>query len=94
MIVAISRFRATEQQAAELVTKFQARMRRVDGHEGFLGLEVLRSFDPEPEFLLMTRWRDRESMRAYFQSEDFRAAKAASAEQEGATFSMYEVVTE
>jgi heme-degrading monooxygenase HmoA len=94
MIVAISRFRAREQQATELAQRFQARMRRVDGHQGFLGLEVLRSFEPEPEFLLMTRWKDRESLRAYFQSEDFKAAKAASAEQEGATFSMYEVVTE
>lgn len=94
MIVAISRFRAREQQATELATRFQARMRRVDGHPGFLGLEVLRSFEPEPEFLLMTRWKDRESLRAYFQSEDFKAAKAASAEQVGATFSMYEVVTE
>lgn len=94
MIVAISRFRATEQQATELVAKFQMRMRRVDGYAGFLGLEVLRSFEPAPEFLLVTRWKDRESLRAYFQSEDFKAAKAASAEQEGATFSMYEVVTE
>jgi hypothetical protein len=31
-------------------------------------------------------------MRAYFQSEDFRRAKEASAEQEGATFAIYEVV--
>ncbi len=94
MIVAISRFRANEQQATELAHRFQTRMRRVDGHPGFLGLEVLRSFEPEPEFLLMTRWKDREALRAYFQSEDFKAAKAASAEQAGATFSMYEVVTE
>ena len=94
MIVAISRFRTTAEQAGELVARFQARMRRVDGHAGFLGLEVLRSFEPSPEFLLITRWKDRESLRAYFQSEDFQAAKAASAEQAGASFSMYEVVTE
>jgi len=92
MIVAISRFRAAPQEAERLVARFQERSRLVDTHEGFLGLEVLRSFEPTPELLLVTRWRDKEAMRAYFQSEDFRRAKAASANQEGATFAFYEVV--
>lgn len=92
MIVAISRFRAAPEDAERLVARFQERTRRVDAYEGFLGLEVLRSFERSPELLLVTRWRDRESMRAYFQSEDFQRAKAASAEQEGATFAIYEVV--
>ena len=92
MIVTINRFRASAEQARELEEAFRERSRRVDGHEGFLGLEVLRSFEPEPEFLLVTRWRDREALRAYLQSEDFKAVKAASARQD-ATFSMYEVVT-
>ncbi|MCK8502504.1 MULTISPECIES: antibiotic biosynthesis monooxygenase family protein [Myxococcus] len=92
MIVAISRFRAAPEDAERLVARFQERARRVDAHEGFLGLEVLRSFERSPELLLVTRWRDKEAMRRYFQSEDFRRAKEASAEQEGATFAMYEVV--
>ena len=91
MIVTINRFRASPEEAERLEASFRERSRRVDEYEGFLGLEVLRSFEPEPEFLLVTRWRDRESMRAYFQSEDFKAVKSASARQE-ATFSMYEVV--
>lgn len=94
MIVAISRFRPPAEQADLLAARFQERMRRVDSQAGFLGIEVLRSFEPQPEFLLLTRWKDRESLRAYLQSEDFKAAKAASAAQEGATFSMYEVVTD
>lgn len=93
MIVTINRFRASPEEAERLEASFRERSRRVDGYEGFLGLEVLRSFEPEPEFLLVTRWRDRESMRAYFQSEDFKAVKSASARQD-ATFSMYEVVTQ
>ncbi|MCP3101925.1 antibiotic biosynthesis monooxygenase [Myxococcus sp. K15C18031901] len=92
MIVAISRFRAAPEEAQRLVARFQERARRVDAHDGFLGLEVLRSFEATPELLLVTRWRDREAMRAYFQSEDFRRAKEASANQAGATFAFYEVV--
>jgi heme-degrading monooxygenase HmoA len=92
MIVTINRFRAPAGQARQLEEAFRERSRRVDGHEGFLGLEVLRSFEPEPEFLLVTRWRDKDALRAYLQSEDFKAVKAASARQD-ATFSMYEVVT-
>jgi heme-degrading monooxygenase HmoA len=91
MIVTINRFRASPEEAEHLESSFRERSRRVDEYEGFLGLEVLRSFEPEPEFLLVTRWRDRECLRAYFQSEDFQAIKAASARRD-ATFSMYEVV--
>ncbi|NVJ27354.1 MULTISPECIES: antibiotic biosynthesis monooxygenase family protein [Myxococcus] len=92
MIVAISRFRPAPEEVERLIARFQERARRVDTHDGFLGLEVLRSFERSPELLLVTRWRDREAMRSYFQSEDFRRAKEASAEQDGATFAIYEVV--
>lgn len=92
MIVAITRFRASPKEADGWVHRLQERSRRVDGYAGFLGLEVLRSFERSPEILLVTRWADRDAMRAYFQSEDFQRAKAASASQEDATFTMYEVV--
>jgi heme-degrading monooxygenase HmoA len=93
MIVAISRFRPPSGQAEGLVARFQERSRLVDGHAGFLGLEVLRSFERQPEFLLVTRWQDRDALRAYLQSSDFQVAKAASVA-EDATFAMYEVVGE
>ena len=93
MIVTINRFRTSAEEAERLETLFRERPRRVDQYEGFLGLEVMRSFEPEPEFLLVTRWRDRECLKTYFQSEDFKAIKAASARQD-ATFSMYEVVAQ
>ncbi|MDC0714039.1 antibiotic biosynthesis monooxygenase [Stigmatella sp. ncwal1] len=92
MIVAISRFRPPEEQLEPLVARLQSRSRLVDRHEGFLGLEVLRSFERQPEFLLITRWRDREALKAYLQSEDFQAAKASGGVQEDATFTMYELV--
>ena len=89
MIVTINRFRTSAEEAERLEASFRERSRKVDQYEGFLGLEVLRSF--EPELLLVTRWRDRECLKAYFQSEDFKVTRAASAQQD-ATFSMYEVV--
>jgi heme-degrading monooxygenase HmoA len=91
MIVAISRFRPPSDQAEHLVARFQERSRLVDQHQGFLGLEILRSFERQPEFLLVTRWKDRDALRAYLQSPDFQVAKAASVA-EDATFAMYEVV--
>ncbi|HLK98952.1 MAG TPA: antibiotic biosynthesis monooxygenase family protein [Myxococcaceae bacterium] len=91
MIVAISRFRPPSDQAEHLVARFQERSRLVDQHKGFLGLEILRSFERQPEFLLVTRWKDRDALRAYLQSPDFQVAKAASVA-EDATFAMYEVV--
>ncbi|KFE67706.1 antibiotic biosynthesis monooxygenase family protein [Hyalangium minutum] len=93
MIVAISRFRPPPDQAEGLVSRFRERSRLVDAHAGFLGLEVLRSYERQPEFLLVTRWRDREALRAYLQSPDFQVARAASVA-EDATFTMYEVVGE
>ena len=47
--------------------------------------------EPVPEFLLVTRWADREALRAYMKSQDFRTVKAQSTAQD-ASFSMYEVV--
>ena len=91
MIVAISRFRPPAEHAERLVARFQERSRLVDGHAGFLGLEVLRSFERQPEFLLVTRWKDRDCLRAYLQSPDFLVAKAASVADDS-TFAMYEVV--
>ena len=59
------------ERAEQLVPRLQERSRLVDQHEGFLGLEVLRSFERSPEFLLVTRWQDRDALRAYLQSPDF-----------------------
>jgi heme-degrading monooxygenase HmoA len=91
MIVAISRFRPPGAQGVSQGAPGQERSRLVDQHEGFLGLEILRSFERQPEFLLVTRWRDRDALRSYLQSPDFQVAKAASVA-EDATFAMYEVV--
>jgi heme oxygenase (mycobilin-producing) len=93
MVVAISSFTVNNEEAQALAARFHRRSRRVDGHEGFLGLEVLsRATRQGTVFLLLTRWTSREALRNYLTSEDFRSVHAESAEQD-ADFAMYEVVT-
>jgi heme oxygenase (mycobilin-producing) len=88
VIVAISRFRAEGDHADRIADRFRSRSRRVDLHQGFLGLEVLRS---KSEFLLLTRWETRDALKSYLRSEDFRAVHAQG-ETEQAEFATYEVV--
>jgi heme oxygenase (mycobilin-producing) len=92
MIVAVSRFKASGPQVEELEKLFKCRARRVDGHRGFLGLEVLRSMGHAPTFMLITRWTDRDSLRAYMHSEDFAAVHRGRSEA-AAEFSICEIVT-
>lgn len=91
MIVAISRFRVAREEAEHISSRFQARSHLVDQHDGFLGLEVLRSGGAEPEFLLLTRWASRDALKNYLRSNDFRAVHKEGEEQD-AQFAMYEVV--
>lgn len=63
-------------RAGALEDAFCARARRVDGHEGFIGLELLRDVRRPGRYLLLTRWRSRDDFRRYMKSADFRAAHA------------------
>jgi heme-degrading monooxygenase HmoA len=92
MIVAISRFKVGAAEADRLAARFRSRPRLVDLHEGFLGLEVLRSIGREPTFMLVTRWTDREALQRYMRSADFRAVHQNN-EEDGAEFAICEVVT-
>jgi len=49
---------------------FAARARLVDGHAGFLGLELLRDLRSEGRYVLLTRWRSRSDFLAYMRSGD------------------------
>jgi heme-degrading monooxygenase HmoA len=91
MIVAISRFRLSREEADRIQARFQERSRRVDGHAGFLGLEVLRSPGEQPEFLLVTRWDSREALKDYLRSEDFKRVQALGGQLDS-EFNWYEVV--
>jgi heme oxygenase (mycobilin-producing) len=91
MVVAVSRFKVGPEDKDGLAARFAARSHLVDGHEGFLGLEVLCSRGTTPEFLLITRWASREHLSAYLKSQDFRRVHAGN-EEDGADFHLYDVV--
>lgn len=61
-----------EQEALEQA--FRARLRAVDGHAGFVGLELLRDYRKRGRYLLVTRWSDRGSFLRYMKSGDYKAA--------------------
>jgi heme oxygenase (mycobilin-producing) len=92
MIVAISNFTVTNEQAESIAARFSRRSRNVDRHCGFLGLDVLSKRTAQStSFILMTRWTSREALRAYLKSDDFRAVHAESSEQ-AADFAVYQVI--
>jgi heme-degrading monooxygenase HmoA len=56
----------------EVARRFALRAGAVDGMDGFEGFELLRPTDDRETWLVLTRWRDDESFRAWTQSEQFR----------------------
>ncbi|HEV3110150.1 MAG TPA: antibiotic biosynthesis monooxygenase [Candidatus Binataceae bacterium] len=92
MIIAISNFTVTNEEAELIAARFSRRSRKVDRHRGFLGLDVLSKTTVQgTTFMLMTRWTNRAALRAYLTSDDFRVVHAESSEQQ-AEFAVYEVV--
>ena len=58
-------------QGASLEEAFAARAKLVDGHAGFLGLELLKDLRGEGgRYVLLTRWRSRVDFVAYMRSGD------------------------
>ncbi|HMD45015.1 MAG TPA: antibiotic biosynthesis monooxygenase family protein [Acidimicrobiales bacterium] len=55
----------------ELARRFAARAGAVDAADGFEGFELLRPTDDRTTWLVMTRWRDEESFRAWTTSPAF-----------------------
>jgi heme-degrading monooxygenase HmoA len=68
----MSRLRVPEERSDELVAAFNARLHAVDGHDGFLDLEVWRSDRDPGELIMVSRWRDRDAFKAYMKSADHR----------------------
>ena len=68
MYVSMSRLRVPVERAEQLVTAFRARVGLVDGHDGFVDLQVWQSDRDRGEVLMVSRWRDREAFTAYMRS--------------------------
>jgi heme oxygenase (mycobilin-producing) len=76
MYVSVSRLRVPEERASELVAAFRRRAHLVDDAEGFVDLEVWQSDRDSGEIVMVSRWRDRDSFKAYMKSDAHRVSHA------------------
>jgi heme-degrading monooxygenase HmoA len=74
MFVTQSEIRVPSAQMEALERAFEHRARLVDGHDGFLGLELLSDVRSEGRYVLLTRWRSATCFRAYMKSGDHKRA--------------------
>ena len=74
MYVSMSRLRVPAERAEQLVTAFRARAGLVDGHDGFVDLQVWQSDRDEGELIMVSRWRDRAAFKDYMRSADHRVS--------------------
>jgi heme oxygenase (mycobilin-producing) len=72
MYVSLSRLRVPGERAGELVAAFRSRAHLVDDADGFVDLQVWQSDRDPGELVMVSRWRDRESFKAYMRSERHR----------------------
>ena len=76
MYVSMSRLRVPVERADQLVTAFRARLGLVDGHDGFVDLQVWQSDRDRTELMMVSRWQDRAAFTAYMRSPAHRASHA------------------
>lgn len=74
MYVSVSRLRVDPERSDELIDAFRSRVGLVDSHDGFVDLQVWRSDRDRGEVLMVSRWQDRESFKAYMRSQDHRVS--------------------
>lgn len=74
MFVSVSEIAIPEEDACHLIAAFRNRLRRVDAHEGFRGLELWQDTRKAGQFVLVTRWESQQQFHAYLRSPDFKLA--------------------
>lgn len=67
----------------ELALRFAQRAGAVDDAEGFQGFELLKPTDGREQWLVVTRWRDEDSFRAWLASPSFVHGHRSAAERSG-----------
>jgi heme-degrading monooxygenase HmoA len=67
----------------ELAKRFAARAGAIDNQEGFEGFELLQPTDDRTTWLVVTRWRDEESFKAWATSPAFGHGHRSAAERQG-----------
>jgi heme-degrading monooxygenase HmoA len=74
MYVSMSRLDIPAERAPELVTAFRGRARLADQADGFIDLQVWQSDRDCGEILMVSRWSDKESFKAYMRSHAHRVS--------------------
>jgi heme-degrading monooxygenase HmoA len=69
MYVSMSRLRVDGARTSELIEAFRLRLHLVDSFDGFIDLEVWHSDRDPEEIVMVSRWRDRDSFKAYMKSD-------------------------
>lgn len=75
-VIKINAITVPKDSGDELAHRFATRTGAVDGSEGFEGFELLKPTDGRDQWLVVTRWRDEESFKAWAESPAFARAHA------------------
>jgi heme oxygenase (mycobilin-producing) len=73
-VVKINAITVPADSGDELARRFAARAGAVDDQDGFEGFELLKPTDDRTTWLVVTRWRDEESFKAWLNSPAFGAS--------------------
>jgi len=70
----MSRLAIPAERATELISAFRDRSRLVESADGFVDLQVWQSDRDAGEILMVSRWRDRDTFKAYMKSDAHKAS--------------------
>jgi len=84
-VVRINAITVPADSGDELARRFAARAGAVDAQDGFEGFELLKPTDGRTTWLVVTRWRDEESFRAWQNSPAFGQGHRSAAGGDGET---------
>jgi heme-degrading monooxygenase HmoA len=82
-VVKINAITVPADSGDELARRFAARAGAVDDQDGFEGFELLKPADDRTTWLVVTRWRDEESFKAWLNSPAFSHGHQSAAERSG-----------
>jgi heme oxygenase (mycobilin-producing) len=82
-VVKINAITVPADSGDELARRFAARAGAVDNQDGFEGFELLKPVDERTTWLVVTRWRDEESFRAWMGSPAFGHGHRSAQERQG-----------
>jgi heme-degrading monooxygenase HmoA len=82
-VIKINAITVSPDSGDELAKRFAARAGAIDNQDGFEGFELLRPTDERTTWLVVTRWRDDASFKAWVSSPAFGHGHRSAAERAG-----------